>query len=136
MGVQPFLVATSIQLVIAQRLLRTNCPKCLEPFDPDPKHLIGLGLKPEQYLGRKFIHGKGCDNCKGSGYRGRKGLFEVMVMNKAIRELAFQKAATSEVRRAAVANGMNTLAMDGARKVLQGVSTPEEVLKMAKQDDF
>ncbi len=135
MGVAPFLVATSIQAVIAQRLLRTNCPKCQEPYDPDPAALAAIGLKPEQYAGRKFIHGKGCDHCKGSGYRGRKGLFEMMVMNKQLRDLAFNKTATADIRRAAVANGMNTLSMDGARKVLQGVTTAEEVMRQAKIDD-
>jgi type IV pilus assembly protein PilB len=135
MGVQPFLVATSIQAVLAQRLVRANCPKCLEPFHPDPKHILALGLKPEQTAGRTWIHGKGCDHCKGTGYRGRRGIFELMVLNKQIRELAFNRGTASEIRKAAVANGMATLAMDGARKALQGVTTPEEVLRVAKQDD-
>jgi type IV pilus assembly protein PilB len=135
MGVPPFLVATSIQAVLAQRLIRTNCPKCMEPFDPDPKQLAMLNLKPEQLTNRQFKRGKGCDNCKGSGYRGRKGIFEMMTMNRTIRDLAFSKASTSEIRRAAIANGMNTLSMDGARKALQGVTTPDEVIRMAKTDD-
>ncbi len=134
MGVAPFLVATSIQAVLAQRLVRSNCPKCMEPFDPDPKQLEALGLKREQMEGRRFMHGKGCDNCKGSGYRGRRGIFELMVMNRHLRELAFQKATAHEMRKGAIANGMATLAMDGARKALQGVTTPEEVLRMAKSD--
>ena len=135
MGVQPFLVATSIQAVLAQRLVRANCPKCLEPFEPDPKHILALGLKPEQTAGRQWIHGRGCDHCKGTGYRGRRGIFELMVLNREIRDLAFNRGTASEIRRAAVANGMATLAMDGARKALQGVTTPEEVLRVAKQDD-
>ncbi|MBA3709916.1 MAG: type II/IV secretion system protein [Planctomycetes bacterium] len=135
MGVAPFLVATSIQAVVAQRLLRTNCPKCLEAYHPDPAHMIAIGLKPEQYKDRTFMRGKGCDYCKGSGYRGRKGLFEMMVMNKQLRDLAFAKSTTTDIRRAAVANGMNTLAMDGARKALQGVTTCDEVMRMAQIDD-
>jgi type IV pilus assembly protein PilB len=135
MNVQPFLVATSIQAVLAQRLVRKNCPKCLVPFEPEKKQLLALGLKPEQCQGRTFMRGKGCDHCKGSGYRGRGGIFELMVMNKAIRDLAFNKATASEIRKAAVANGMATLAMDGARKALQGFTTPEEVLRMAKAED-
>jgi type IV pilus assembly protein PilB len=134
MGVPPFLVATSIQAVLAQRLLRVNCPHCLEPFDPDPRQVAALGLRPEQTAGKRFMHGKGCDQCKGSGYRGRRGVFEMMVMNREIRDLAFNKAPTSEVRRAAIANGMATLAVDGARKALQGVTTPDEVLRVAKTD--
>jgi type IV pilus assembly protein PilB len=135
MGVAPFLVATSIQAVVAQRLLRTNCPKCQEQYDPDPIQMAAIGLKPEQHAGRKFIRGKGCDHCKNTGYRGRKGLYEVMVMNKQLRDLAFAKSNTSDIRKAAIANGMNTLAMDGARKCLQGVTTVDEVLRMAKIDD-
>jgi len=135
MGVPPFLVATSIQAVLAQRLIRTNCPKCLEPFMPDARQLEMLKLRPEQLANQQFKRGKGCDNCKGSGYRGRRGIFEMMTMSRSIRDLAFNKATTSEVRRAAVANGMNTLAMDGARKALQGITTPDEVIRMAKTDD-
>ncbi len=134
MGVQPFLVATSIQAILAQRLIRMNCPKCIEPYDPPVKELIALGLKPEQYAGRRFMRGKGCDHCKGSGYRGRRGIFEMMAMSRQIRDLAFNKASAAEVRRAAVANGMNTLAMDGARKVLQGMTTADEILRLAKSD--
>ena len=131
-GVQPFLVATSIQAILAQRLIRVNCPKCSEPYEPEQKQLIGLGLKPEQWKNGTFKRGKGCDHCKGSGYRGRRGIFELMVMNKHIRELAFNKATASEIRKAAVANGMATLAMDGARKALQGITTVDEILRMAK----
>ncbi|MBA3937315.1 MAG: type II/IV secretion system protein [Planctomycetes bacterium] len=134
MGVPPFLVATSIQAVLAQRLVRTNCPKCLEPYTPDAVHLAALNLKPDQLAGQQFKRGKGCDHCKGSGYRGRKGIFEMMVMNRQLRDLAFSKASTSEIRRVAIANGMNSLAMDGARKALQGITTPDEILRMAKTD--
>ncbi len=135
MGVPPFLVATSIQAVLAQRLIRTNCPKCLAPFTPEQKHLDMLKLRPEQLANQQFKRGVGCDHCKGSGYRGRRGIFEMMVMNRSIRDLAFAKATTSDVRRAAIANGMNTLSMDGARKALQGITTPDEVIRMAKTDD-
>ena len=135
MGVPPFLVATSIQAVLAQRLIRTNCPKCMEPFMPDARQIELLKLRPEQLANQQFKRGKGCDHCKGSGYRGRRGIFEMMVMNRSIRDLAFNKASTSEVRKAAIANGMNTLSMDGSRKALQGITTPEEVIRMAKTDD-
>jgi len=135
MGVPPFLVATSIQAVLAQRLIRTNCPKCMEPFMPEARQIELLKLRPEQLANQQFKRGKGCDHCKGSGYRGRRGIFEMMVMNRSIRDLAFNKASTSEVRKAAIANGMNTLSMDGSRKALQGITTPEEVIRMAKTDD-
>ncbi len=134
MGVAPFLVATSIQAIVAQRLIRTNCAHCLEPFEPDPRHIELLDLKPEQMGGKRWMHGKGCDNCKGSGYRGRRAIYEMLVMTKQIRDMAFAKAPASEIRKAAVANGMSTLAMDGARKAIQGITTPEEILRMAKVD--
>ena len=135
MGVAPFLVATSIQAVLAQRLMRTNCPKCSKPFDADPKHLKALNITPDQLEGRHLMRGEGCDFCNGSGYKGRKGVFELMQLNSHLRDLAFASSPTAEIRKAAIANGMHTLAMDGARKVLQGITTPEEVLRVAKTDD-
>jgi len=135
MGVQPFLVATSIQAVLAQRLIRINCPKCQEKYTPDAKTLLALNLRPEQHPDLQLVRGKGCDYCKGTGYRGRKGIFEMMVMNRQIRDLAFEKAPTNEVRKAAIANGMTSLAMDGVRKVLSGMTTPDEIMRVAKADD-
>jgi len=135
MGVQPFLVATSIQAILAQRLVRVNCPKCVEPYTPPERELLGMGLKPEQWQGRQFMRGKGCDYCKGTGFRGRRGIFELMVMNRVLRDLAFNRATTSEVKKAAIANGMNSLMMDGARKAMNGFTTPDEILKSAKADD-
>jgi type IV pilus assembly protein PilB len=135
MGVQPFLVATSIQAVLAPRLIRTNCSKCGEKYDADVKTMLALGLRPEQHVGLQFTRGKGCDHCKGTGFRGRKGLFEMMVMNRQIRDLAFERAPTNHVRKAAIANGMTSLAMDGVRKAMAGVTTPDEVLKVARVDE-
>ncbi|MFW5750879.1 MAG: GspE/PulE family protein [Planctomycetota bacterium] len=133
-GVAPFLVATSIQAVLAQRLIRTNCANCGRPEPIDEKVMKALKLRPEQVEGRQLIRGAGCDTCKDSGYKGRKGIYELMVMNRELRNLAFDRAPTMEIRRAAIANGMHTLAMDGARKVIEGVTTPEEVLRVAPQD--
>ena len=135
MGVQPFLVATSIQAVLAQRLIRVNCPKCQEKYTPDTKTLLSLNLRPEQYPDVQFVRGKGCEYCKGTGFRGRKGIFEMMVMNRQLRDLAFEKAPNNEVRKAAIANGMCSLAVDGVRKVLSGLTVPDEVVRMAKMDD-
>jgi type IV pilus assembly protein PilB len=135
MGVQPFLVATSIQAVLAQRLIRLNCPRCTEAFDPDHKQIFALGLRPEQVQGRPFRRGRGCEHCSGTGYRGRCGIYELMVMNNQIRDLAFNRAPTGEVRKASIANGMFSLAMDGARKALSGVTTPDEVLRVAGAED-
>ena len=134
MGVPPFLVATSIQGVLAQRLIRINCPHCQEEFQADPKNLIALNITEEQSEGRQFMRGAGCSNCSDTGYRGRRGIFELMVMSKQLRDLAFDGAATDQIRKAAMANGMHTLAMDGVRKILQGLTTPEEVLRVARLD--
>ena len=134
MDVAPFLVATSIQAVLAQRLIRTNCSHCAEPFTADPAYLKALKITPEMLEGRTLMRGRGCDKCNGSGYKGRMGIYELMVMNSELRTLAFEGATTDQVRAAAIANGMNTLAMDGVRKVLQGITTPEEILRMAKED--
>jgi type IV pilus assembly protein PilB len=134
MGVEPFLVSTSIQAVVAQRLIRMNCPRCLEPYEPDPRHILALGIGAELVAKRPFRRGAGCDHCSGTGYRGRKGIFEMMIMNQTIRDLAFDKAPFADIRRAAVGNGMTTLAQDGVRKALQGLTTLEEILRMAKSD--
>jgi type IV pilus assembly protein PilB len=134
MGVMPFLVATSIQAVLAQRLVRSVCPKCKTPYQPDHAELAAL-YKPEQLEGAEFLRGAGCDNCKGTGYRGRRGIHELMVMNRRLRELAFSKATSMEMKKEAINNGMMTLANDGAVKALQGLTTTEEVLAMAKADE-
>lgn len=135
MGVPPFLVATSLQAVLAQRLIRINCPNCSEPAEADPKYLKAMRITDEQLAGRTLKRGKGCEVCNGSGYKGRKGVFELMTMNRQLRNLAFDRAPTTEIRKAAIANGMHTLSMDGARKVLEGLTTPEEVLRVAPADD-
>ena len=132
MGVAPFLVATSIQAVVAQRLIRINCTHCLEEYEPDPYHLKALGVRPEQLENAKFLRGKGCDKCSGTGYKGRRGIFELMVLNNTLRDLAFAGAPTTEIAKAAVDNGMSTLANDGVRKALQGLTTLEEVMRVAQ----
>jgi type IV pilus assembly protein PilB len=133
--VPPFLVASSIQAVMAQRLVRMVCEECKEPFDPEPEIIKTAGLTEAQMAGRAFYRGRGCDNCRGTGFKGRKGIFEVMVMNSVIRELAFNGASTDQLRKQAVADGMHTLLMDGFRKVLDGLTTLEEVLAEAKSMD-
>ncbi len=132
MGVAPFLVASSIQAIMAQRLVRNICNDCKIPTKPDIVRLKAVGLREEQIQGRTFYVGQGCATCRDSGYRGRKGLFEMMVMNSRLRELAFSKESTDNLRAQALRDGMNTLFMDGLRKVLDGVTTLDEVLAEAK----
>src|SRR5438128_4831624 len=110
MGINPFLVSSSIQAIMAQRLIRVICTECkdIDP-NPDPVSLKLCGFKPEELAGRTLYKGRGCTFCHNTGYRGRKGIFEMMAMSSEIRELAFNRAATSQIRKAARAAGMRNL---------------------------
>ncbi|MCB1184704.1 type IV-A pilus assembly ATPase PilB [bacterium] len=125
MGIEPFLVASSTVLIMAQRLVRRICSNCKEEVELSDEALIDLGLKP----GTKVCRGKGCEKCNGSGYSGRQGLYEVMPITPEIRELILDRASTTELRQMAVKQGMNTLRHDGLIKVAKGVTTVEEVLR-------
>ncbi|HSI34006.1 MAG TPA: ATPase, T2SS/T4P/T4SS family [Tepidisphaeraceae bacterium] len=133
MGVKPFLVASSIQAIMAQRLIRTLCVKCKEPdHEPEEMWLRLLGIKKEDIKDKQLFKPRGCDHCTGTGFRGRIGIFEMMEMNNEIRELAFNRTATNRIRKAAMASGMKSLLMDGRVKVLNGVTTAEEIVKVAQ----
>lgn len=129
MGLKPFLVASSIQAVMAQRLIRVLCKHCkriAKPEEIDPKYLALTGITMDEAVGR--VHAAiGCAECNNTGYRGRKAIFEMMVMNAAIRDLAFNLAPISDLRKAALANGMRPLVQDGKLKILAGVTTPNEI---------
>ena len=133
MGVKPFLVASSIQAIMAQRLIRTICPDCKE-VDPNPeKYLCNLiGIDIDNLGDKNVYHGSGCKTCHNTGYRGRLAIFELMEMNSELRELAFTRAPTNKLRQAAKAGGMKTLSEDGRLKVLDGITTPEEVVRIAQ----
>ncbi|MHC4872268.1 MAG: GspE/PulE family protein [Planctomycetota bacterium] len=135
MGVAPFLVASSIQAIIAQRLVRLICAECKDEMEPNVTKLKAAGITEDQISANTFYEGKGCDNCKGKGFRGRKGIYEILVMGSRMRELTFASASTDELRTQAVKDGMHTLLMDGARKVLNGTTVIEEVLTVAKSID-
>ncbi|MBC7834613.1 MAG: Flp pilus assembly complex ATPase component TadA [Phycisphaerales bacterium] len=132
MGVKPFLVASSIQAIMAQRLIRMLCKECraLDP-DPDPKFLALTGISPDEAKG-KVHRAVGCSACNNTGYRGRRAIFEMMSMTAEIREMAFNLAPIAEVRRAAIASGMRTLVEDGKLKILKGLTTPGEVATIAQ----
>ena len=135
MGVKPFLVSSSVQAVMAQRLIRTICKNCREEYkNVDHKFLKLLGFTQQEVESGVFQHGAGCGECNNTGYRGRQGIFEMFVMNSQLRDLAFNRAPLSELRRAAKASGMRSLLEDGRRKVLNGVTTPEEVARVTVQD--
>lgn len=129
MGVEPFLVAATLEGVLAQRLVRTVCKECRVPYQPSPIILSQLGLSPGDIGNKHFFTGGGCESCGGSGYKGRKGLYELLDINDPLRELITQKAPTLVVRQKAIELGMATLREDGLRNIYEGVTTIEEVLK-------
>jgi len=133
-GVQPFLVSSSVQAIMGQRLLRRVCANCKQPYEPEPFELRAVGLSQEDVAHVTLYRGAGCAECNGTGYRGRVGAFELMEMDTQLREMAFHKAPTNRIRDQAVASGMRTLTNDGVRKVLQGVTTIEEVLRVTAGD--
>jgi type IV pilus assembly protein PilB len=133
MGVPAYLVASSVVAVLAQRLVRVVCPKCKQPHQPLDSQIQEAGITEEQLKGATFMKGRGCVNCSKSGYKGRLGIFELMVMNNKIRELAFQGAATTDIRRAAVGTGMTVMFEDGVQKALRGVTTLDEVFRVSKK---
>jgi len=137
MGVKPFLVASSVQAIMGQRLVRVICPECKEEYkDPDPRVMRLLGFSDEEMADRTFYRGRGCAACNGSGYRGRQGIFELMEMNRALRELAFNSASLKELRRAARATGMRCLLDDGKMKILSGITTPEELVRITQIEEL
>ena len=135
MGVPAYLVASSVIAILAQRLVRINCPKCKQPHTPSDAVLESAGITPQMADAATFMKGKGCSNCSKTGYRGRLGIFELMLMTSKIRELSFQVAPTQQLRKAAIGQGMSTLYQDGIRKALKGITTIEEVFRVAKKTD-
>jgi type IV pilus assembly protein PilB len=134
MGVQPFLVSSSIQAIMAQRLVRTVCKNCKEPYEAPEHELRAVGLTPDDVSGVTLYRGGGCPECQGTGYKGRIGIFEMMELDSELRDMAFHKAATNRIRDQAIASGMRTLMQDGIRKVIQGITTIDEVLRITAGD--
>lgn len=129
MGCEPFLVAASLEGVLGQRLLRTICDDCRQPYEPSAALLGELGLSPEDIGDKSFFTGGGCEECGGSGYRGRQGLFELLDISEPIAEMITDRAPTVVLRQKAIELGMTTLREDGLRNIYEGNTTIEEVLK-------
>lgn len=129
-GVQPFLIASSVIAIMAQRLVRLNCMKCKKPYKPTDAELKSAGVKPEQLAKATFMRGTGCNHCNQGGYRGRSGIYEMMRMTSQIREMTFTQTPTQQIRRIARQNGMKSLLDDGIMKALKGNTTIEEVLSI------
>jgi type IV pilus assembly protein PilB len=133
-GVPPFLIASSVIAIMAQRLVRMVCPKCKEPDEPDAAELKAAGLTPDQLSHATFMRGRGCNHCYHTGYRGRLGIFEMLRMNSAMREMTFNRAPTQEIRRQSRLHGMRTLLEDGIDKAVRGITTMEEVLSICHHE--
>jgi type IV pilus assembly protein PilB len=135
MGVEPFLVASAVNLILAQRLARKICPDCKVEKPVDPKVLIELGMSPEEAKATPIVwEGKGCSTCGGTGYKGRIALYEVMPLSEAIRDLILNGASTAEIKHQAIKEGMLTLRMSGIEKLRQGITTIAEVLRVTASD--
>jgi type IV pilus assembly protein PilB len=134
MGVEPFLVTASVNLILAQRLARRICAACKAPIQVDKQALIDIGMTPEQIAGAVIQKGKGCPECNGTGYRGRVALYEVMPFTPALKEMVLQGANTAELKTTMIRDGINTLRMSGLLKVLAGVTTLEEVTRVTAAD--
>jgi len=130
MGIEPFMVGTAVNLVQAQRLIRRVCANCKEETKEAPAQtLVEIGFSPEEASATKIFKGKGCGVCNGTGYKGRVGLYEVMEMTDAIRDLVLVGASSVEIRKKAIEEGMLTLRRSGIEKIKQGITTVEEVLR-------
>jgi type IV pilus assembly protein PilB len=129
MGVEPFLISSTLEAVLGQRLLRSICPNCRAYFQPKPNVLDQLTLSRSDLGANKFYYGKGCDACNHTGYKGRKGIYELLKITDPIRELINERAPTVVLKQKAIELGMVTLRQDGLRSVFEGHTTIEEVLK-------
>lgn len=133
MGIEPFLVSSSVIGIIAQRLVRIICPHCKVEYEPPEELLKNLNLDPKKE--KKFYRGEGCEKCKNTGYSGRKGIFEVLVVNEEIRKLVVSKASATVIKQTAISQGMTTLMQDGLNKARQGLTTLEEVIRLTKLEE-
>jgi type IV pilus assembly protein PilB len=129
MDVQPYLISSTLEAVLGQRLVRTICEHCKTPYKPDAEMLSVLALREEEVAGRDFFYGAGCSHCNGTGYHGRKGIYEYLTVSAAVRQLVNERKPTLVIRQKAIEQGMRTLRQDGVRNVLDGYTTVDEVLK-------
>jgi general secretion pathway protein E len=133
MGIEPFLVTSSVIAILAQRLVRVIWPACKEAYNPDEQSLLKVGITPEMLKGRSIYRGKGCPSCLNTGYSGRTGIFELLIMNEAIQNLILKTSDANAIKQKAIEHGMITLRQNGAQKVLSGITTIEEVFRVTYQ---
>jgi type II secretion system protein E len=135
MGIEPFLIASSVEGLVAQRLVRRLCPKCRRPWKIDEAFLDSIGFPKERLPEGTIYEAAGCEECRGTGFRGRTGIYEILVISDYIRPLVVSRAASSTIKQEAIKHGMRTLREDGWTKVLKGVTTLEEVLRVSEEDE-
>jgi len=138
MGIEPFLVASAVEGIVAQRLIRRLCPSCRKPLDMDDAKIALLrkeGFPVEELATHTVYEPVGCDACRGSGFKGRTGIYEILTVDDHIRPLIIDRSASSDIKREAMRHGLHTLRDDGWRKVLDGVTTVEEILRVSEEDE-
>jgi len=133
-GIKPFLVSASVRAVLAQRLVRRTCLNCKQPDTPDDRLLNSLGIRAEDALDATFMRGQGCEKCSSTGFRGRVGIFEVFSVNEELQTMIYEEASLVALRNKAREMGMRSMREDGIRKIIAGVTTPEEVLHATVAD--
>jgi type IV pilus assembly protein PilB len=129
MGLEPFLLAATLETIVAQRLVRTICLKCKAPYQPSEEELVSLSIKSRDVASQRFYYGKGCEVCKNTGYKGRTAIFEMLEINETVRELVLSRASATQIRIAAQRAGMRTLRDAGVQKIYAGLTTIEEVIR-------
>jgi type IV pilus assembly protein PilB len=129
LGMEPFLITATLEGIVGQRLVRKICDNCRTPFHPTEEALMELELTPEMIAGKQLYYGKGCDYCNNTGYRGRMGIFEIMVLDDELREDIMHRASTNVLREKAIKKGMSTLRDSGISVIYDGLTTIEEVVK-------
>jgi type II secretion system protein E len=135
MGIEPFLVASSVEAIMAQRLVRTICPVCKTEQKVEPSYLKKIGFPEDEIPTAKFYHGKGCEDCRQLGYQGRLAIYELLVLNEALRPLILGRASSTTIAARAIEQGMRTLRVDGWNKVRAGITTIEEVLRVTQIEE-
>ena len=135
LGLEPFQITATLEAVVAQRLVRTICSRCKQPFNPTEDMLMELNLTPEMVQGKSFFHGTGCEHCRGTGYSGRTGIYEIMLLDDNIRHLIMERSSTARIREAARKRGMRSLRDSGLLAIYDGRTTIEEVVNQTIFDD-
>jgi general secretion pathway protein E/type IV pilus assembly protein PilB len=135
MGIEPFLVASSVEAIMAQRLVRTICQHCKTPQKLERNYLLKIGFPESEIDTTTFYKGTGCEECRQLGYQGRLGIYELLLVSEAIRPLVMNRAPASTIAHEAIKHGMRTLRMDGWNKVKEGKTTLEEVLRVTQTEE-